>query len=123
MMPFTQPRDCWRFLGSLGESAEEVFEQFPATHATPEIKVQTSEAAKFEVMKRLEIDGDFGVGTMTTIDGIRVDYDDGWGLIRPSNTSPVLSLRFEADTPDALERIKSIFQTQLSAVDTSLKFS
>ena len=110
-------------LGGSSQTVDEIFDEFPTTHFTPELKVQTTESAKFEVMKRLEIDGDFGTGTMTTIDGIRVDYDDGWGLIRPSNTSPVLSLRFEADTPEALDRIKRIFQDQLSAVDANLKFS
>jgi phosphomannomutase/phosphoglucomutase len=56
------------------------------------------------------------------IDGIRVDFEDGWGLIRPSNTSPVLSLRFEADTQEALDRIQDEFQAQLANIDDTLKF-
>jgi phosphomannomutase/phosphoglucomutase len=59
---------------------------------------------------------------LTLIDGIRVDFEDGWGLVRPSNTSPVLSLRFEADTQAALDRIQDEFQTQLAKIDDSLKF-
>jgi phosphomannomutase/phosphoglucomutase len=66
--------------------------------------------------------GDFGRGSLTDIDGIRVDFDNGWGLIRPSNTSPVLSLRFEADTESALMDIQTLFQTELQKVDRSLAF-
>ena len=55
-----------------------------------------------------------------TIDGIRVDYDEGWGLIRASNTSPVLSLRFEAESTEALVRIKNTFQTAITHIDPEL---
>ena len=58
-------------------------------------------------------EGDFGNGNISTIDGIRVEFTDGWGLCRASNTTPVLVLRFEAENEDALERIKSVFREQL----------
>ena len=64
----------------------------------------------------------FKDGRLTAIEGIRIDFDDRWGLIRPSNTSPVLSLRFEADSAEALERIQAEFQAQLSKVDNTLRF-
>ncbi|WP_236744598.1 hypothetical protein [Marinobacter similis] len=64
-------------------------------------------------MERLGQDGQFGDGNISTIDGIRVDYADGWGLCRASNTTPVLVLRFEAETDEGLERIKGIFREQL----------
>ncbi|MED5580637.1 MAG: phosphomannomutase/phosphoglucomutase [Pseudomonadota bacterium] len=99
-----------------------VFAQYPTTYSTPEIKIHTTETRKFEVMDELASSGDFADGRMTTIDGIRVDFDDRWGLIRPSNTSPVLSLRFEADSAAALERVQVEFQTQLSNVDATLTF-
>ncbi|MDH3644158.1 MAG: phosphomannomutase/phosphoglucomutase, partial [Gammaproteobacteria bacterium] len=60
--------------------------------------------------------------TITNIDGLRVDYPDGWGLIRASNTSPVLTLRFEADMQSALDRIQDLFQERLTAIDPALKF-
>ncbi len=109
-------------LGATEASADELFAQFPVTYSTPEIKIRTTEQAKFEVIQRLAIDGDFGDGTITTIDGVRVDYPDGWGLIRASNTSPVLSLRFEADGQEALDRIQDVFQAQLAGIDPELKF-
>ena len=99
-----------------------VFAHYPTTYSTPEIKIHTTETRKFEVMDELASSGDFADGRMTTIDGIRVDFDDRWGLIRPSNTSPVLSLRFEADSAAALERVQDEFQTQLSNVDATLTF-
>ena len=109
-------------LGTEDRTVAEVFEQFPVTYTTPEIKIHTTESAKFEIMDRLKAEGDFGDGTLTDIDGIRVDYADGWGLIRPSNTSPVLVLRFEADAQEPLERIADLFRRQLAAIDPALTF-
>ncbi|MEM9621763.1 MAG: phosphomannomutase/phosphoglucomutase [Pseudomonadota bacterium] len=109
-------------VSSDGRTVDDIFAQFPVTFTTPEIKINTTETAKFEVMEKLEKQADFGDGTLTTIDGIRVDFADGWGLIRPSNTSPVLSLRFEADGPGALDRIQDEFQNQLTAIAPDLKF-
>jgi len=102
-------------------TVDDLFAQFPVTFSTPEIKINTTDRAKFEIMDRLRSEANFGDGTITTIDGLRVDYSDGWGLIRPSNTSPVLSLRFEADGQSALQRIQKIFQKQLTAIDPALK--
>jgi phosphomannomutase/phosphoglucomutase len=109
-------------LGSESKSADELFAQFPVTFSTPEIKVPTSEAKKFAIIGRLENEADFGDGTVTSIDGVRVDYADGWGLIRASNTSPVLTLRFEADGQSALDRIQDLFQDRLTAIDPELSF-
>ena len=103
-------------------TVEALFGEFPATLVTPEIKVRTTESAKFEIVERLAASADFGDGDVTSIDGIRVDYPDGFGLVRASNTSPVLSLRFEADTPEALDRIRTRFQSQLVAIDAGLRF-
>jgi phosphomannomutase/phosphoglucomutase len=104
------------------ETADQRFDKYPVTVTTPEIKIQTTEDHKFAVMKALADTADFGDGSLTRIDGIRVDFSDGWGLIRPSNTSPVLSLRFEADSEAALNRIQTEFQTQLQKVDGDLAF-
>ncbi|TDJ37042.1 MAG: phosphomannomutase/phosphoglucomutase [Gammaproteobacteria bacterium] len=108
-------------IGSENKTPDELFAQFPVTYATPEIKIATTEEEKFRIMEKLA-ECDFGDGTLTTIDGLRVDYKDGWGLVRPSNTSPVLSLRFEAEGQSALDRIQDLFQAQLATVDPALKF-
>ncbi|KZY46669.1 hypothetical protein A3752_16930 [Oleiphilus sp. HI0081] len=60
-------------------------------------------------------------GNISTIDGLRVEYPNAWGLCRASNTTPVLVLRFEADNEAALEEVKSIFRTQLQIVDPSIE--
>ncbi len=104
-----------------GRSVADLFAQFPVTYSTPELKVRTTDSAKFVIMDKLRAKANFGDGTVTTIDGLRVDFADGWGLVRPSNTGPVLSLRFEADGQAALQRIRSLFQAQLSAIDPALK--
>jgi phosphomannomutase/phosphoglucomutase len=109
-------------LSATRQNVDEVFDKYPTTFTTPELKILTSETHKFWVMDQLSANADFGDGRLTLIDGIRVDYEDSWGLIRPSNTSPVLSLRFEADTQEALDRIQDEFQVQLANVDHSLKF-
>jgi phosphomannomutase/phosphoglucomutase len=109
-------------LGGESRSTDALFAEFPITFSTPEIKVPTTDSAKFAIMERLAKEGHFGSGTVTTIDGIRVDYPDGFGLVRPSNTSPVLTLRFEADGQAALDRIQRVFREQLSKIDPKLKF-
>ena len=109
-------------IGAENKTVDELFSQFPVTFTTPEIKVPTTESEKFKIIGRLDNEADFGDGTITNIDGLRVDYPDGWGLIRASNTSPVLTLRFEADMQSALDRIQDLFQERLTAIDPALKF-
>ncbi len=109
-------------LGAESKSVDEVFAQFPVTFATPELKINTTEQRKFEVIDDLAKNADWGDGTITDIDGVRVDFADGWGLIRASNTSPVLSLRFEADGQAALDRIQNEFRAALKKIDPDLSF-
>ena len=102
--------------------ASQVFADFPATVSTPEIKVPAGEARKFAIVEELRVSADFDGGDVNGIDGLRVDYPDGWGLVRPSNTSPNLSLRFEADDAAALDRIQGVFEGALAAIDADLRF-
>ena len=75
-------------LSANGNDADALFRNCPESLSTPEIKIETQEDAKFQIIEALARDADFGLGKRTTIDGVRVDYEDGWGLIRASNTSP-----------------------------------
>ena len=109
-------------LGRDRRPASQVFADFPDAVATPEIKVETTERRKFAIVDALASVADFDGGDVNAIDGLRVDYADGWGLVRPSNTSPVLSLRFEADDAPALLRIQGVFDQALATVDPGLKF-
>ncbi len=111
-------------LGIEDRHSDEVFADFPEDVSTPELNVEVTESSKFGIIERLGQDGQFGDGNISTIDGIRVDYADGWGLCRASNTTPVLVLRFEAETDEGLERIKGIFREQLqkAAPDIAAEF-
>ena len=101
-------------------TVEDIFLDFPPVISTPEIKIPTTERKKFDVIDALSRCHYFDEGEVVTIDGIRVDYEDGWGLIRASNTSPVLSLRFEAESMEALQRIKNTFRTAIARIDPEL---
>ena len=91
-----------------------VLEALPQGVSTPELKLEMQEGEPHALVKRLQTEGVFtGASEIFKIDGLRADYADGFGLARASNTTPVVVLRFEGDTPEALERIKNIFREQL----------
>ena len=99
----------------------EVLGSLPGGVATPELKLDMHEDQHAAFMATLIELADFGEGEIGTIDGIRVDFPDGWGLIRPSNTTPCLVMRFEADDDAALERIQNLFKEQLIGLDPALQ--
>jgi len=108
-------------LGIEDKTSDEVFACFPEDISTPEINITVTDESKFEIVEKLCGRKDqFEGGNVSTIDGLRVDYPNGWGLCRASNTTPVLVLRFEADDELALEEIKAKFVTQLKSIDSSL---
>lgn len=111
-------------LAAQSDSLSAVFATLPNSVNTPELKLPMPEAQKASFMQRLLDEADFGEVEKITIDGLRVEFGDGWGLVRPSNTSPNLTLRFEANTPERLSAIKDIFRTQLLrlAPDLQLPF-
>ncbi|TWI57595.1 phosphomannomutase/phosphoglucomutase [Pseudomonas duriflava] len=101
-------------------TAQAVFDTFPVDISTPEINIQVTEESKFGIIDALQRDAQWGDAQVTTLDGVRVDYHAGWGLVRASNTTPVLVLRFEGETVEELERIKDVFRKQLLAVKPDL---
>ena len=105
------------------QKIDDIFAAFPQLYSTPEIKIAIPELDKFGLIKKLGEIGDFANGTITTIDGLRVDYTKGWGLVRASNTSPALTLRFEAESHESLEKIQQIFKRELLKVDNRLTFN
>jgi len=103
-------------------TAEEVFATFPNDISTPEINIDVTDVTKFSIIEALKLDAQWGAeARLTDIDGVRVDYPKGWGLVRASNTTPVLVLRFEADTEVELQRIKDVFHAQLKNVAPDLE--
>ncbi|MFL1407476.1 phosphomannomutase/phosphoglucomutase [Marinobacter sp. M1N3S26] len=111
-------------LGIEDRQSSDVFAEFPEDISTPELNLEVTDEGKFRIIQRLADLADFGEANITTIDGVRVDYPDGWGLCRASNTTPMLVLRFEAESDAALERIKQIFRGQLKALapDVTITF-
>jgi len=91
-----------------------VLEALPQGVSTPELKLEMAEGEPHALIKRLQTEGVFdGVTELLKIDGLRADYPDGFGLARASNTTPVVVLRFEGDSPEALSRIQDAFRKQL----------
>jgi phosphomannomutase len=108
-----------RMLEVLSRSADAsaVLNALPGSFSTPELNVACAEGEPKEVVRRIVETASFpGAREIVTIDGLRVDYDDGFGLVRSSNTTPVLVLRFEGHTPAALRRIEADFMAALRAV-------
>lgn len=107
-------------LSQENRDAEQVFSAFPSSLSTPEINIEVTDETKFALIEILQNKGQWGDANLTLLDGVRVDYPKGWGLVRASNTTPMLVLRFEADTQVELERIQSVFRSQLLQVAPDL---
>ncbi|MEO8923961.1 MAG: phosphomannomutase/phosphoglucomutase [Caldimonas sp.] len=100
-----------------------VLNALPSSFSTPELNVACAEGEPAEVVRRLQAEARFpGAREIVKIDGVRVEYDDGFGLIRASNTTPVLVLRFEGTSLDALARIENDCMAALRAVKPDAPF-
>lgn len=102
------------------QTSDEIFAEFPEDLATPEIAISVNEENKFAIIDQLTQQGQFGKGKITHLDGVRVDFPKAWGLVRASNTTPTLTARFEAQTPEALQQIQELFKNQLHAIEPTL---
>ena len=101
---------------SRSPDANAVLNALPTSHSTPELNVACAEGEPHAVVEKLVAMARFDApAKVSTIDGVRVDWPDGFGLIRASNTTPVLVLRFEGHTPEALHRIESAMLSLLKA--------
>ena len=108
-------------LSSRGETPQEVFDTLPKGVSTPELKIHVEEGRQYTFIEDFLAKAKFEGARIATIDGLRADWPDGWGLVRASNTTPVLVLRFDAKDEESLRRIKEAFREQLLAVDGSLQ--
>jgi phosphomannomutase/phosphoglucomutase len=95
------------------QALEKLIAEFKPSTYTPEILIPVAESEKFALMEKIMADCGFKGAIINTIDGLRVEYPLGWGLIRASNTSANLTLRFEADNKDQLAHIKELFSLEL----------
>jgi phosphomannomutase/phosphoglucomutase len=99
----------------------EILDQLPASKATPEIRVELGEGEAEELVTALIAEGDFGDGELSMVDGLRVDYPDGWGMVRASHRGSDLVLRFEGDSDKSLHRIRALFKKQITDRDPRIK--
>ena len=104
-----------------GRPTVELFGELPDTINTPELNIEFAEGAHYVFMERFRQQAQFSGAEKTTIDGVRADYPHGWGLVRPSNTTPVLVLRFEAESQEALEQVQQAFRSELLNVQSDLE--
>jgi phosphomannomutase/phosphoglucomutase len=107
-------------LSSTETPPEAILNALPTSFSTPELKVQMQEGENHGFIESFKAAANFDDANISTIDGLRADYDDGWGLVRASNTTPILVVRFDAETEEALERIKTTFRMQMLAVKPDL---
>jgi phosphomannomutase/phosphoglucomutase len=99
----------------------DIFSALPNSQNTPELNIKFSEGEHFRTMEALQKAASFPDAKVTTIDGLRVDFPDGFGLVRASNTTPVLVLRFEGDNPEAIQRIQERFRKLINQVHPGIK--
>jgi phosphomannomutase/phosphoglucomutase len=105
----------------------------PKTSVTPEIRVDVTDAIKFELVRHVQRrladcvktreelgQAKLMIREVVTIDGVRAIFDEGWGLIRASNTQPALVLRFEATSPERLATIRAMIEGELTVAKQAL---
>jgi phosphomannomutase/phosphoglucomutase len=107
-------------LGNDQRTSSEVFASLPDSINTPELTVPMAEGEPERFMARLSETAGFEDATVIKLDGMRIEFEDGWGLIRASNTTPCLVLRFEADDQFALSRIQDRFRQAMLDIDATL---
>ena len=120
--------DDWMYAGarileilSRTDNPSAVLEALPTAVNTPELHIEMAEGENKRFVEKLQKELHFDDATdVITIDGIRVEWEDGFALARSSNTTPVVVLRLEGDTEEALERIKKRFGDAIKAVDPSV---
>ncbi len=108
-------------LGGIETPPEAILNSLPTSYSTPELKVQMQEGENHAFVESFKAAAQFDEAQISTIDGLRADFEDGWGLVRASNTTPILVVRFDAETEEALTRIKTTFRSQMLELKPDLE--
>ena len=108
-------------IAQMNKYLSSIFGNLPKAFSTPEINIEVEESQKFKIVNEFIENANFLEGKKITIDGLRVDFKDGWGLLRASNTTSKLVLRFEAKTSERLDEIQKLFLDQLKQIDESIE--
>ncbi len=104
------------------ETLDEIFGEFPPLCVTPEIRVPVPEEIKFDLIRQLIAEGDFGEAKLITLDGLRVEFPFGWGLVRASNTGAELTMRFEAESDEQIHQLKALLTREVRKINSSIEF-
>ena len=110
-----------KIITDLDVSISELVNKIPSTHSTPELNLNVKDEEKFNMVKKFKSEMEFPNADINTIDGVRISIDNSWALLRASNTSPKLVLRFEGDTEDNLNQIKSLFENNFLRIFPDIK--
>ena len=108
-------------LGGTETPPEAILNALPTSFSTPELKVQMQEGENHAFIEAFRSKAQFDGAEIHTIDGLRADFQDGWGLVRASNTTPILVVRFDAETEEALIRIQAGFRSQMLDINPDLE--
>ncbi len=105
-------------LAKTDKNLDELFAEIPESFATPEINIDVTEDNKFAIVDEILsiCKKEFTQAKIVDIDGVRVEFDDGWALVRASNTTPCLVLRFESDTQEAMDSVQARFMAIVNRV-------
>ncbi|HMB43962.1 MAG TPA: phosphomannomutase/phosphoglucomutase, partial [Luteimonas sp.] len=107
-------------LAASPDDVETIFAALPKGVSTPELKIAVAEGEQYKFIENFVAKAKFEGARIATIDGLRADWPDGWGLVRASNTTPTLVLRFDAKDGASLARVQGLFREQMLAIDPSL---
>jgi len=107
-------------VGSETCDTQTLFDGFPDDISTPEINIAVTDENKFTLVRQLQEKGLFNDADVSTIDGVRADFENGWGLMRASNTTPMLVLRFAGEDEAAMTHIQELFKAELQAIAPDL---
>jgi phosphomannomutase/phosphoglucomutase len=102
------------------ENLDQIFAEFPPLCSTPEIRIPVAEEVKFALIESLVAGGEFEDAKIITLDGLRVEYPYGWGLVRASNTGAELTMRFEAESEEQIHNLKALFTREIRKIDSSI---
>jgi phosphomannomutase/phosphoglucomutase len=101
-------------------NSADIFAGFPDSINTPELTVLLTEGENFKFIENMFAKAHFSDGKITNIDGMRVDFANGWGLVRASNTTPSLVIRFEADSNEAMQDIQNQFRQLMKQIKPNI---
>tara|TARA_X000000368_G_scaffold149535_2_gene117994 strand:+ start:747 stop:2141 length:1395 start_codon:yes stop_codon:yes gene_type:complete len=109
-------------ISNSNKTSSEIFNELPKSYSTPELNITVNkDGFQHEFMKKFASEANFKDAKISKIDGVRADFANGWGILRASNTTPCLVMRFEAKSEKMLKNIKDAFINEIFKIDPALE--